>query len=138
MSERKYGQRGYMDDDRDRPRGRSQSGPPPRREGPRGRGLGKPTASVCRCAVCGESQTVSELTADSTCGKCGTDLYTCTHCAHFDTSASGECRRGAPYVAAKAKRNRCELFEPKMAQEFASDSGTPKDAKAAFDALFKL
>ncbi|MEM7584061.1 MAG: hypothetical protein AAF560_11810 [Acidobacteriota bacterium] len=144
MSDRKYRQRGYQDSDRDRGshRGRSSSPRPPRPEGPRGRGLGKPTATVFRCAVCGEKQRDDlQIVFDSRCWKCSTDLHTCTHCRHFDTSAPGECRRSAPdYVASKAKRNTCGLFEPKAAQEVDASAGndTPSDAKAAFDALFKL
>lgn len=145
MSERKYGQRGYQDSDRDR----GSSGPkgprgprPPRPEGPRGRGLGKPTATVFRCAVCGEKQRDDlQIVQDSTCWKCNAGLHTCTHCRYFDTSAPGECRAGAePYVAAKAKRNACTSFETKATQEFAENHGsdTPSDAKTAFDALFKL
>ncbi len=142
MSERKYGQRGYMDSDRDdRPRGpkrpRSE-----RRPGPRGRGLGKPSVTVFRCAVCGHKRAPgTPVELESTCGKCGADLHTCTHCRHFDTSAPGQCRARAPeLVAAKAKRNACELFDAREAQETAGGAGgeTPSDAKAAFDALFKL
>ena len=145
MSERKYRQRGYQDSD-----GRSErrpSGPkPPRGErppGPRGRGLGKPTATVFRCAVCGEKQLAStEIDFESTCWKCSTDLHTCTHCRTFDTSAPGECRQpAAEYVSAKAKRNLCGHFEAKASQEFAQSEGgfdAPSDAKAAFDALFKI
>lgn len=142
MSGRKYGHRGYQDDD-DRGSGRESRQPRgERRPGPRGRGLGKPTATVFRCAVCGEKQlagTVIQL--DSKCWKCSTALHTCTHCRHFDSSAAGECRANAPdYVASKAKANSCELFEAKSSQEFAEDLGgdTPSDAKSAFDALFKL
>ncbi len=150
MSDRKYGQRGYMTDGDDRrsgprrPRGE-------RRQGPRGRGLGKPTATVFRCTPCGEKQFAgathlipsasTPLALDATCWKCGADLHTCTHCKHFDASAVGECRARAPeYVASKTKANACELFEPKATQEFAEDLGgdTPSDAKSAFDALFKL
>jgi len=144
MSDRKYRQSGYQDDDR--------GGEPRRSEGPRrpfeprdkplrpkGRGLGKPTATVFRCAMCGEQQSVA-FAVDATCSKCDTDLHTCTHCAHFDTSASGECRKAAiPYVSSKAKRNECELYEPKAAQEFAKEPEAPRTTRsAAFDALFKI
>ncbi len=138
MSERKYRQRGYQDDDRPAPRERRPPrGPRERDPGPRGRGLGKPTATVFRCAVCGERQSaVIEL--DSTCRKCGTDLHTCTHCAYFDTSAPNECRQPVKeYVASKAKRNRCELFEAKAAKETAREASAPSSARDAFDALFK-
>ncbi|MCP3959047.1 MAG: hypothetical protein GY719_14445 [bacterium] len=142
MSDRKYGQRGYMEDDRER--GRSGPKGPPRERplGPRGRGLGKPTATVFRCAVCGERQPSDTVVAlDTACWKCATDLHSCTHCRFFNTSAPGECRERAPYVASKAKRNSCEQFLTKESQEFSRGGGgeeTPSDAKAAFDALFKL
>ncbi len=145
MSDRKYGHRGYQDSDRDSDRGDRRRGPKrprERRPGPRGRGLGKPTATVFRCAVCGEKQLAgTQIGLESQCFKCSADLHTCTHCKHFDSSAPGQCRERPPRrVAAKAKRNTCELFLPKATQEFAKDAGTdtPSDAKAAFDALFKL
>ncbi len=151
MSDRKYGQRGYQDSDDDRGRRGLRRPKRERRPGPRGRGFGKPTATVFRCAVCGEKQldgttylspsAGAEIDLDSKCWKCGADLRTCTHCRQFDTSAPGECRAGAPeYVSSKAKRTTCDLFEPKASQEIAEDLGgdTPSDAKAAFDALFKL
>jgi len=142
MSDRKYRQRGYQDDDRGAER--RSSAPPgapfePRDKPlrPRGRGLGAPTATVFRCAVCGQEHS-AHVDQGTTCAKCGTDLYTCTHCAHFDTSAPGECRRRAPvYVASKAKRNDCELYEPKAAKEFAKEPESPRSAKSAFEALFK-
>ena len=135
MSERKYRQRGYMDDE---PRERRGRGPrPPRPPGPRGRGLGKPTATVCRCAVCGAEQD-TVITVESECRQCGADLHTCTHCAHFDPGAPLECRQPIKErVAAKAKRNRCELFAPRTTAERAADSDTPASGQAAFDALFK-
>ncbi len=151
MTDRKYGQRGYMDNDDDRGRQGAKRPPRERRPGPRGRGLGKPTATVFRCAVCGEKQLsgtsylspyeVTKIGLDTKCWKCAGHLHTCTNCRHFDSSAPGECRTGAPeYVASKAKRNTCGLFENKVTQEQAEDLGgdTPSDAKTAFDALFKL
>ena len=145
MSDRKYRQRGYQDSDRGRGE-RSRSGSPrqrgERRPGPRGRGLGKPTATVFRCAVCGEKQLAdAAVERESTCWKCGTDLHTCTHCRYFDTAAPGQCRQAVEsYVASKAKRNDCRHFAAKATQEFAENQGveTPSDAKSAFDALFKL
>lgn len=142
---RKYGQRGYQEDDRETPEKRSPSKPRPSGESrhsplkPRGRGLGKPTATVFRCAVCGHQQSVT-FGEDSVCGQCGTDLHTCTHCTFFDTSATFECRKPITEpVMSKAKRNQCELFEPKATQEFAKEEGPgPTKGKAAFDALFKI
>lgn len=154
MHDRKYGQRGYQDSgSRDDKRPRPSSSPPPPRDpaqGPRGRGLGTPTATVCRCAACGVKQEVGALVAlDAICARCGGDLHTCTNCAHFDTGAHNECRAGVePRVAKKSARNACATFAAKAAQEFASDAGgggntssgdgRPNDARSAFDALFKI
>jgi hypothetical protein len=141
VSDRKYRQRGYMDEGGgEEPRRGRPTGPRPRREGPRGRGLGAPTAEVFRCATCGRqaaAPAAGEFAA--TCSSCGADLHSCTNCRHFDSSAPLECRRTVPErVGAKAKNNDCELFEAKMTKEFGSDSGRPDDPRAAFDALFKL
>ncbi len=128
-----------MDSDREEPRERRSGRAPGKRDHrPRGRGLGKPTATVFRCAVCGREQS-APIGHESVCKACGADLHTCTHCAFFDTSAPAECRRQPrAYVAAKAKRNDCELFEAKATQEFAREPDSPKSAKAAFDDLFKF
>ena len=143
MSERKYRQRGYQDHDGDAPR-KHFGGPygprPERPEGPWGRGLGKPTATVFRCAVCGHRQR-ADIRHATICAKCSTDLHTCTHCTHFDTSVARQCRHPeAALIESKAKRNDCAFFTPKKAQEFApepKDSGPKSKGQAAFDALFK-
>lgn len=140
---RKYRQSGYQDSEsEERPkRKKAPRRPVDTREKPlrpRGRGLGRPTTTVFRCAVCGNRQT-ADISPGTVCQKCDAELHTCTHCTHFDTSAPGECRKGAPYVSSKAKRNECESFEPKAAQEFAKDAEVSvSKGKAAFDALFKL
>ncbi|HUP42489.1 MAG TPA: hypothetical protein VM599_04700 [Thermoanaerobaculia bacterium] len=144
MSDRKYRQSGYQDSDRgaDRPRPGKQ---PPRekREGPWGRGLGAPTASVFRCSACGgKVEILGELDLDAKCPHCKADLHTCTNCTNFDPSAPWECRehQNIPQkVTRKAKANECPLFNPKVAKEFATEGeGGPTvgDAKKAFDALF--
>lgn len=141
MSDRKYRQRGYQDDGGGGER-RERGAPPPRekREGPRGRGLGAPTATVFRCSVCGRKQDAPAAAAfAAACVQCGTDLHTCTHCIHFDTSAPNECRKPvAVRIMKKAKRNECELFEPRRTAEFAGEPERPDDARSAFDALFKF
>lgn len=140
MSDQKYRQRGYKDHDDDRERrDRQPSGPrPPRREGPRGRGLGQPKATVFRCAVCGRQQS-PDIVPGSVCAQCDADLHTCTHCTSFDSSAPGQCRHpDAEYVASKAKRNECEHFQPRTTQEFAKEAESMSAGKAAFDALFKI
>ncbi|MGH9379766.1 MAG: hypothetical protein ACRD2Z_04025 [Thermoanaerobaculia bacterium] len=140
MSDRRYRQRGYMDDDQRGRREKPAPGPAGKREGPRGRGLGRPTESVFRCAQCGtQVPLMGPVETDDRCPKCGADLHACTQCRHFDTSARFECRQPiAQRIAAKAKANTCELFEPRLAQGFASDSERPDDPRAAFDALFKI
>ena len=135
MAARKYRQRGYQDDEpRERRVGR---GPRTERLGPGGRGLGAPTATVFKCARCGEhAELATELAADTTCGRCGSDLRTCTNCRHFDTGAPNECRvEIETRIAAKSKRNECERFSPRAVQEFA-EQASESDAKAAFDSLF--
>lgn len=134
---RKYGQRGYQEDDRERrPAAR---GPRPERDGPRGRGLGKPTATRFRCARCGADVRDLEVDFEATCGACGSALHSCVNCTFFDTGATFECR--APIeirIPAKSKANECTHFVPKAAQEFASEAEgpAPTDGKAAFDDLF--
>jgi len=102
--------------------------------------MGSPTKTVFRCAACGNRIFLSgEVELDATCSKCETDLHTCTHCRFFDTSAAFECRQEIPVrISKKSKRNECELFEPKLAQEFESDNERldPDQARSAFDSLF--
>ena len=139
MSDRKYRQSGYQDNEPREKRSRP-SGPREKSDKPRGRGLGKPKRSVFRCNRCGQSRAVGQNVAlDATCAGCGDDLHTCTNCVYLDSSAPKECRQPIEErVAKKSKRNECQLFEPKTTQEFAKESPPPDDARAAFDALFKL
>lgn len=148
MPDRKYKQRGYMEQEPREERRPAPEGPRERPEGPRGRGLGAPTATVFRCRVCGSKQQVSgPLAGDATCASCGNDLHTCSNCVHFDTSRPNECRKPVlQRITSKTKRNACETFTPNTVQEFGSErppgSATPgetryNDPRAAFDALFK-
>ena len=142
MPGRKYRQSGYQDDDGagGRVQARPQREP---REGPRGRGLGAPTKSVLKCSRCGVSVSSVPVHEDA-CESCGADLHTCTNCRHFDSTAPKECRQPVEIrVKAKAKKNDCNFFEPKLVQEFASDSAAggakrDADAKTAFDDLFNF
>jgi predicted RNA-binding Zn-ribbon protein involved in translation (DUF1610 family) len=141
VTDRKYRQRGYMDEGGvERPRQGQPTGPRTPREGPRGRGLGAPTAEAFRCATCGQQAAAPEADqAEAVCTSCGADLHSCTNCRHFDSSAPLECRKPlSARIVGKAKNNDCRLFEAKVTKEFAADSGRPDDPRAAFDALFKL
>ena len=145
MSDRKYRHRGYQDDDRDRE-------PKPRRtpdrvkgqfdDGPRGRGLGAPTAVAFKCAVCGHSVQQMAVEFDTPCPGCGKPLHTCTNCTFFDSSAPLECKKPiGERIDSKVKANRCEFFRPKAVRDLkAARHETPEgpqDARSAFDALFK-
>jgi len=152
--EPKYRQRGYQDSGKGEARDRN-APPPPKKEGPRGRGLGSPTDTVFRCNACGEKRAVAELMApETTCKRCGAALHTCSNCIHFDTSTYWECRKQPEIPARVAKKtaaNECPAFTEKTVQEFAADAGPrgggsggptsgggrANDARAAFDALFK-
>jgi hypothetical protein len=142
MSDQKYRQRGYRDGDREsgqarRPR---DQGPPPRKEGPRGRGLGAPTTSRFRCADCGRQVSRSGgIEPAQACPHCGADLHSCVNCNHFDPSARLQCRQEVPVaVTKKRKANECTLFAPKEVMEFESEgrARTPEEARAAFDDRF--
>ncbi|MDA8019766.1 MAG: hypothetical protein MPN21_20185 [Thermoanaerobaculia bacterium] len=142
MSDRKYRQRGYQDDKGDHPGNTAPAGHPRRRDPtlrPAGRGLGAPTATIFRCRVCGKENPVKDLAPESACTHCGADLHSCTHCSLFDTSATNQCREPkAQLVRSKATRNQCGHFKVRRAREFAKETNSPRDAKAAFDALFDL
>jgi ribosomal protein S27E len=147
MSDRKYRQRGYQDDDRD---GRREAPKPQQRKEytPRGQPPVSPKTfnmpgfrEVVRCARCGNELTVAAAwNEQSTCSRCGADLHTCAQCAYFDSSAAFECQKPVPArISPKDARNTCPLYEPRTTVERetkSSSSGTPS-ARKAFDDLFK-
>ena len=138
MSDRRYKQTGYMDDDTPRERSNSRQ-PREHSEKPRGRGLGKPTKSVFRCSRCGQIEAGSKVSSESTCVSCGEDLHSCMNCSQFDTSAPNECREPIPEaIPKKSKRNECGYFSAKTTQEFEADAVSPDDARSAFDSLFDI
>ena len=102
MSDRKYRQSGYQDDDRSRrPR---QDGQGPRKPqtpyDPRiPRDPKVPNLpgflNVFRCVRCGHQES-TDVGALSKCGKCGVDLHACIHCASFDAGAVYECMEPIP------------------------------------------
>lgn len=143
MSDRKYRHRGYQDGGsfqgrrEERP---AQAPRGPRPEGPRGRGLGAPTATVFRCRACGATvHLTAQVELGSSCRTCGADLRCCANCLHFDPASRFECRKAIPErIANKVKSNSCPLFAPRTVQEFAPETpGRGKDPRAAFNALFK-
>jgi hypothetical protein len=148
VSERKYRQRGYQDEPRDR---RPESRPEQKKEyAPRGQPPVQPKTfnmpgirEVNKCARCGTPLTTAAAWSPAgQCAKCGADLHTCVQCVHFDTSAAFECQRPIPArVSPKDARNTCQYFEPRTTVERETKSisspSSPSSAKKAFDDLFK-
>ena len=100
MSDRKYRQRGYQDDPRDREKTRERAAPKPIEPRAPGRQLqdaaGPKTPNlmasheVFRCSRCG-NRLALPVEADGRCSRCGVGLHSCIQCASFDTSARFEC-----------------------------------------------
>jgi hypothetical protein len=143
MSDRKYRQRGYQDDPRDRERA---SKPPAekRPQAPRGYGSREPRRmnmpgfrDVVRCARCGDVLSLP-IAIGAQCPRCAADLHTCAQCASFDTSSRFECTQPvAERVSPKDTRNTCTFFEARVTVERETHSTAPTSARKAFDDLFK-
>jgi hypothetical protein len=137
MSDRKYRQRGYMDNDRDdKQQTRPAQPKPSEREGPRSPRM-MAFGEKVKCAACGATIQAS-ISNDSSCPKCNTDLHTCRQCTSFDPGARFECRKPiSARILNKGVRNTCELFAARTVVERETSSGKPTDAKQAFANLFK-
>jgi hypothetical protein len=155
--ERKYGSRGYMDNqrsggesEREKPREKPKGGPrgSKAREAPRAMKM-PGFQEVLRCSLCGTIVPPPvEINFESKCPKCKADLRCCKNCRHFDTAARFECTQEiAERITKKDLRNRCEFFMARASIERETrDSGgasssapsvKPSDARSAFDNLFK-
>ena len=147
MSDRKYRQRGYQDDDRDRaprpqgPRPAPEPGAPAgtrriSQDGPRT--INMPGyCEVVRCAQCGHV-CGSEIALDSRCARCGTDLHACAQCTSFDPGSRFECMQPIPArVSPKNVKNACTLYSPRTTVERQTTTPRTDDARKAFDDLFK-
>jgi hypothetical protein len=154
MSDRKYRQRGYQDDPRDRGQTREKSAPKPVEPRAPGRQLqsasGPKTPNlmasheVFRCARCG-NRLALPVEADGRCGKCGVALHSCVQCVSFDTSARFECAQPTltARISPKDEKNSCALFAPRATIERqtstpAAQSPETNSARRAFDDLFKI
>jgi hypothetical protein len=143
--DRKYRQRGYQDDDRDRrpekPSSRSGPRPPGDRIGPRAPQF-PARVTVARCANCG-GLLPKGFDPNGRCPRCGFELHCCKQCVHFDTSARWECTQPIPArIFPKDARNECTFFEFRMSSERETTSGgkaasRPDDPRQAFENLFK-
>jgi hypothetical protein len=140
VSDRKYRQRGYLDEDRSRPAGGASPPVAPRStEAPRGRGLGRPERQAFRCRDCGQEASL-DVGPDTLCSRCGAALHACVNCLSFDPSARWECRADiATPVRSKTKANGCDRYQPKAVLELGQteDRGKGDDPRAAFEALFR-
>jgi hypothetical protein len=162
MSDRKYRQRGYQDDDRDRQRPSQHDGPGQSGTGRPERAPGAPAGArrissegarnpkmpgfreVARCARCG-TLVDSQIFSRSKCTKCGQDLRSCAQCVHFDPSARFECTQSiTARVSPKDAANDCAFYSARTSWERETSSATsskpsePSGAKKAFDDLFKF
>ena len=164
MSDRKYRQRGYQDEPRDRERGPRPGLPRPQPQdrtpgrllqsasGPKTPNL-MATHEVCRCARCGQLLSLP-VEAAGRCSKCGVALHSCVQCVSFDTSARFECAQPAlpARVSPKDDFNVCAHFAPRTTIERQTSTSAapsspgapgPRDApgqsaaRRAFDDLFK-
>lgn len=160
MSERKYGQRGYQDSDRER---RAPSPAAPRKpiekfdpriprdpKAPNMMGF----KETFRCVRCGREES-PDIGSLSRCSKCDTALRACIQCASFDSSATFEClEKLTARVSPKDATNDCKFFSPRMKVEkethstpapvpdrsdrsSSRPSGPSAAARKAFDDLFK-
>jgi hypothetical protein len=150
MDDRKYRQRGYQDERRERAPQRDK----PASNEPRAPGRPLQDASgprtpnlmaaheVFRCARCGNLLSLP-VEAAQRCSRCGTDVHSCVQCVSFDTSARFECAQPTlpARVSPKESRNDCALFAPRTTVErqtgAASTTTGPTSARRAFDDLFK-
>jgi hypothetical protein len=145
MSDRKYRQRGYQDDDGPGERAPRPDASRPRRDRePRGHPPLEPRKpnmpgfhEVTRCTRCGH--VVNAYIAEAShCAKCGADLHACAQCVSFDSGSRFECLQPvAARVTPKDKRNACSLFEPRITVERITTAPAPSSARKAFDDLFK-
>jgi hypothetical protein len=148
MSDRKYRQRGYQDEPRERAAPREKRPQEPRApgrplqdaSGPRTPNL-MASHEVFRCARCGNRLALPvELAAR--CARCGTDVHSCINCAWFDTSARWECTQPAlpARVSPKDEGNLCTLYAARTTVERQTGTTAPgnaNSARQAFDDLFK-
>jgi hypothetical protein len=147
MSDRKYRQRGYQDEPRERerqPRGEQPPAPPRAPGRPLQDASGPKTPNlmasheVFKCARCGHRLGLP-VEGDATCSRCGVAVHSCINCVSFDTSARWECTEHAlaARVSPKDERNLCAFFRPRTTVERQTGTPAPASARQAFDDLFK-
>ena len=155
--ERKYRQRGYMDDDRPEERSRPKS-PPTQQLTPEERiqrkslrhAIDREAREVLRCQVCGKGiSDFGTISESSACPHCGAALHCCRTCTSFDSAARWQCRAEIPEpIPDKNKANGCEHYAPRLVLDSTgrrsaggSDGGggrpSSSDPRSQFENLFK-
>ena len=160
--DRKYKQRGYMDEYRD-------TGTGPRDDHPRPKGPRPPlditgprlprmvdTITASRCYNCA-TPLPPDLDFAGSCPKCSVALHCCKQCTFFEPSTRFQCTKPIPErIPYKDRANECPFFRARVtvARDTAkpavtirpapaaerSEAMAPRsanDARAAFDNLFK-
>ncbi len=148
MSDRKYRQRGYRDDERDSqpkpqsPRPAPEPGAPAgtrriSQDGPRN--INMPGfREVVRCTQCG-AVIEAEVGRESRCARCGVELHTCSQCTYFDPGSRFECMQPVPArISPKNGKNTCPLYAARTTVERETTTPRVDDPRKAFDDLFKL
>jgi hypothetical protein len=155
--DRKYGHRGYRDNEKGEKKERGherkpQSGPRADQFGPRTpRMVG--TVTRARCSNCG-AVLVPGFDPNGQCPKCQFELHCCKQCRFFDSGAQFECTQPIPErISPKDAKNNCKFYEFRMTIEkdtaptsYAQPGNSaapsapaprPSDARQAFEDLFK-
>jgi|SRR5690349_22511590 hypothetical protein len=132
MTDRKYGQRGYRESEKEnegRPGGSPGSRPPTM----------LPSRTVFRCADCG---TLLPSLTDGLgkCPKCRAELHACQQCTHFAPGQRFECSQPlTERIADKRALNECTFFSLRatVERETSAALGRPDDPRRALNDLFK-
>jgi hypothetical protein len=142
MSDRKYRQRGYRENEREPQGSKSHAGPqsgprkPQQNEGPRSPRM-MAFGEAVKCASCG-AKAPAMINVESVCPNCKAELHSCRQCTSFDPGARFECIKPIPArIVNKSARNACELFATRTVVERETSSGAPTNARDAFAKLFK-
>ena len=147
LSDRKYRQRGYQDEPRERtpkpgPRPPAEPGAPAgarriSQDGPKQ--INMPGfRQVVRCSQCG-TVIGEDVGFASRCPRCGVDLHACANCASFDPGSRFECMQPiTARITPKNERNSCTLYGPRTTVERETTAPRQNDARKAFDDLFKI
>jgi hypothetical protein len=92
---------------------------------------------VIRCASCA-TLLPPGLDLTGQCLRCGFELRSCKQCTHFDTSARFECTQPiTERIPKKDARNACPFYAMRTTVERETSTSKPRDARAAFENLFR-